>query len=99
MTKMVPADKTTISSTGSLLRVFIYCLFRSYCWVWCKRYIYIYTRTRFAEIYWYNNNNNNNNNNINNNVYQQYINKFTETVGSIKILWLDATILQKLIEK
>ena len=60
-------------------------------------YMYIYIRTRFAEIYWYNNNNNNNN--INNNVYQQYINKFTETVGSIKILWLDATILQKLIEK
>ena len=43
MTKMVPADKTTMSSTGSLLRdPVIYCLFNSYCWVWCKQYIYIY---------------------------------------------------------
>ena len=33
MTKMVPADKTAMSSTGSLLRVSIYCFFKSYCWV------------------------------------------------------------------
>ena len=73
MKKMVPADKTKISSTGSLQWVFI-CCFKSYCWVWYQRYIYIYMyvcmyvcmyiRTRFAEIYWYNNNNNNNNNNL-----------------------------------
>ena len=29
MAKMVPADKTKMSSTGFLLRVFIYCLFLS----------------------------------------------------------------------
>ena len=33
MTKMVPADKTAMSSMGSLLRVSIYCFFKSYCWV------------------------------------------------------------------
>ena len=58
---MVPADKTTISSTGSLLGLFIYCfLSRIVEFDTNNMYIYIflYIRTRFAEIYWYNNNNN-----------------------------------------
>ena len=67
MAKMVPADETTMSPTGSLLRVFIYCFFSRIVEfdvndIFIFTYIYIWTR--FAEIYWYNNNNNNNNNNI-----------------------------------
>ena len=53
MIKMVRPDKTTISSSGSLRRVFIFYFFKSYCWV---LYIYIYIRTRFTKIYWYDNN-------------------------------------------
>ena len=53
MTKMVPPDKTTMSSTGSLLRIFIYCFFNSYCWVWCKRYMYIYILYIYIYIYLY----------------------------------------------
>ena len=53
MTKMVPADKTTMSSTGSLLRVFIF-LSRIVEFDVNDIYIFLYMRTRFAEIYWYN---------------------------------------------
>ena len=59
MIKMVPADKTAMSSPVSLLRVFFFCFFKSYCWDWCKlyTYIYIYVQARLAGIYWYNNKN------------------------------------------
>ena len=54
MTKMVPADKITTSSTGSLLRVFIYCFFKSHCWdIYVCVYMYIYILYIFIYIYIY----------------------------------------------
>ena len=53
---MVPADKTTMSSSGPLLPSF--CFFKSSVKFDVNDiFIYFYIRTRFAEIYWYNNNN------------------------------------------
>ena len=62
MTKMVPADKNTMSSIGFLLQVY----FIWSCFIVVYSYIYKYIQTRFAEIYWCNNNNNNNDTNNDN---------------------------------
>ena len=51
MTKMIPADKTTMFSTRSLLRVFIYCFFLirivefdvNDIYIYINIYTYIYT--------------------------------------------------------
>ena len=43
MTKMVPPEKTTMSSTGPLLRVFIYCFF----------YVVLFSLMRMVSIYIY----------------------------------------------
>ena len=62
MTKIVPADKNTMSSIGFLLQVY----FIWSCFIVVYSYIHKYIQTRFAEIYWCNNNNNNNDTNNDN---------------------------------
>ena len=49
MTKMFPSDKTTMSCTGSLLRVYsiwscfiVIIYFKSCCWFWCNWYYFLH---------------------------------------------------------
>ena len=60
MIKMVPADKTAMSSPVSLLRVFFFVFLSRIVeidvnYIHIYIYIYIYIQARFAGIYWYNN--------------------------------------------
>ena len=69
MTKIVPADKNTMSSIGFLLQVY----FNWSRFIVVYSYIYKYIQTRFAEIYWCNNNNNNDTNNDNFKIWFLYL--------------------------
>ena len=69
MTKIVPADKNTMSSIGFLLQVY----FNWSRFIVVYSYIYKYIQTRFAEIYRCNNNNNNDSNNNNFKIWFLYL--------------------------